>query len=171
LKHGLAILLTLLLLGGCASVPRSTATAQASWNGRLAVVIDSTPKQSHQATFALYGDAKAGELNLLSPFGATVAQARWQQNSAILTQGRDQQVFANLADLSDSLLDAALPIEALFDWLNGKPTVAAGWRADLCQLNQGRLLAQRTHPAPAARLTLIFDADPSRQAPPCEPLN
>jgi len=36
-----------------------------------------------------------------------------------------------------------LPIEALFDWLQGRATDVPGWAADLSTLAQGRLQAVR----------------------------
>jgi outer membrane lipoprotein LolB len=35
--------------------------------------------------------------------------------------------------------------------------VVAGWHADLSQLPEGRLLARRTNPGPAAELRLILE--------------
>jgi outer membrane lipoprotein LolB len=55
------------------------------------------------------------------------------------------------------MLGTSLPIHALFDWLDGIYTTAAGWSADLVRLEQGRLVATRATPAPAAELRLVLD--------------
>ena len=160
-----------LVLFGCATPPRPAGLPTASWQGRLAIVVDSEPRESHQANFDLMGSAKAGELLLLSPLGTTVAQARWTQDAVLLTQGKHSVRYDNLDDLSVELLGAALPIDALFDWLQGRGTRADGWRADLCRLAEGRLVAERQNPRPRARLTLLFEPSPLGVVPPCEPLS
>jgi outer membrane lipoprotein LolB len=166
----LAFAATLVLLG-CATPPRPADVQTASWQGRLSIVVDSVPRESHRANFDLMGTAKVGELLLLSPLGTTVAQARWTQDAVLLTQGSRSVRYDNLDDLSAELLGAALPIDALFDWLQGRGTRAAGWRADLCRLAEGRLVAERQNPQPRARLTLLFEPSPLGVVPPCEPLS
>ena len=166
----LALAATLVLVG-CATPPRPADRQAASWQGRLAIVVYSEPRESHRANFDLMGTAKAGELMLLSPLGTTVAQARWTQDAVLLTQGNRSVRYNDLEDLSAKLLGAELPIDALFDWLQGRGTRAAGWRADLCRLAEGRLVAERQNPQPRARLTLLFEPSPIGVVPPCEPLN
>ena len=166
----LALAATLVLVG-CATPPRPADRQAASWQGRLAIVVYSEPRESHRANFDLMGTAKAGELMLLSPLGTTVAQARWTQDAVLLTQGNSSVRYNDLEDLSAKLLGAELPIDALFAWLQGRGTRAAGWRADLCRLAEGRLVAERQNPQPRARLTLLFEPSPIGVVPPCEPLN
>jgi outer membrane lipoprotein LolB len=125
----LAFAVTLVLLG-CATPPRPAEVQTVSWQGRLAIVVDSEPRESHRANFDLMGTAKAGELSLLSPLGTTVAQARWTQDAVLLTQGNRSVRYDNLEDLSAELLGAALPIDALFDWLQGRGTRLVG--APIC---------------------------------------
>jgi outer membrane lipoprotein LolB len=50
-----------------------------------------------------------------------------------------------------------LPIAALFDWLAGRPAEVPGWQADLSGHAQGRLLAQRSLPAPVAVLRIVLE--------------
>jgi len=50
-----------------------------------------------------------------------------------------------------------IPMPALFDWLRGQNAVIDGWQADLSMLAQGRLTAQRLHPAPAVQLRVVLN--------------
>jgi outer membrane lipoprotein LolB len=52
---------------------------------------------------------------------------------------------------------ASLPVAALFDWLAGVNTPVPGWEADLSQLGEGRLRAQRREPPPLADLRVVLD--------------
>jgi outer membrane lipoprotein LolB len=52
---------------------------------------------------------------------------------------------------------SAIPLAALFDWLRGIDTPVPGWRADLSQLEQGRLAALRLEPPPEADLRVVFE--------------
>jgi hypothetical protein len=42
------------------------------------------------------------------------------------------------------LTGAALPLNALIDWLQSRPTQVDGWSADLSQLHSGKLWVQST---------------------------
>ena len=55
---------------------------------------------------------------------------------------------------------AALPVDALFQWLAGQPAAVPGWRADLSQVASGRLQAVRESPQPTADLRVVFEAVP-----------
>jgi outer membrane lipoprotein LolB len=82
---------------------------------------------------------------------------RWAPGEASLRIGQETQMFDSMESLTDHVTGASLPVRALFDWLGGVNTSGAGWRADLSLLDQGRLVATRTEPAPAAELKLILD--------------
>ncbi|MGE0333490.1 MAG: lipoprotein insertase outer membrane protein LolB [Ramlibacter sp.] len=155
-----ALALVAALLGaGCATPPPSAdrGTAQGPWSGRLALRLDSTPPQSFTAAFELKGRAEAGELALRTPLGNTAAQLTWAPGKATLRSGSDVQDFDSLDALAAHATGTPLPVAALFDWLAGVPTQAAGWSADLTELPTGRLQARRTAPAPAADLRLVLD--------------
>ena len=154
-------------LGGCANLspPADNAPAQPTtfWQGRFVVVIDTEPKQSQRASFELQGSAQRGQLDILSPIGTTIARAQWQPNKASLIKGGQYTDYANLRALSSELGQTDLPVEALFDWLEGRADTApspaladSAWRVDLCQAAQGRLKAWRAQPAPALSLTIVF---------------
>lgn len=150
------------LLAGCAQPPRQVAAApgetQTYWRGRLALRVDSSPEPtSFFANFELSGQAPTGELLLSSPLGTTLAQLRWSPQQALLRNNGQTRAFDTLDALATEATGTAIPIAALFEWLQGRPAVADGWQADLTQLDAGRLLARRSQPAPAAELRLIIE--------------
>lgn len=127
------------------------------WNGRLGLILTSEPPQSFSATFELRGTADEGALTLVNPLGSVLAAMQWGPGEATLHTGQDTRRFESIEMLTRHVTGTALPIRALFDWLGGVNTTAGGWRADLSRLEQGRLIATRTEPAPAAELKLILD--------------
>ncbi|MDV7392105.1 outer membrane lipoprotein LolB [Arthrospira platensis SPKY1] len=143
------------LLGGCASVPSGSGLPH-HWAGRLVLQIQDGPEQRHSGGFELHGSPTEGELNLFNPLGTTVAQARWTPNLAQLQQGQNIQWFDTPSALVHAATGADLPLEALFDWLKGIPTSAAGWQVDLAQYTQGRIRAQRSQPTPAVQLLIVL---------------
>jgi outer membrane lipoprotein LolB len=155
-----ALLLTSLLLSGCAlpqrSLNASSATAQV-WQGRLALRFDDPSLKAFYAGFELTGDAQAGELLLFSPLGTTVASLRWTPQGAYLLSEGITRPFDSIEALALEATGAALPIAALFQWLQGQASEAKGWQADLSQLAQGKLQARRIQPLPAAELRLVLE--------------
>jgi outer membrane lipoprotein LolB len=127
------------------------------WRGRLALRVDSEPPQAFSAGFELSGQATQGELRLYSPLGTVLAELRWTPQTATLTRNGETQQFDSLDALATQASGAALPVATLFQWLAGVQTTADGWRADLSQLDAGRLTAQRTAPAPATELRLLLE--------------
>jgi len=151
----------LLLAAGCASpggAPHAPgAGPRESWSGRLSLQVDSAPPQSFAALFELRGSARAGELVLTSPIGSTLGILRWSPGHATLLNGRDSREFPSMDALSEAATGAAIPIEALFGWLQGNEQAVPGWRANLTQVADGRLQATRDTPPPRAELRVIFD--------------
>ncbi len=152
----------LLLLAGCAQPtlrpPTGSPAAASYWQGRLALRVAAQPEPtSFFANFELQGTAETGELLLSSPIGTTVAQLRWNPQTALLRNNGQTRAFDSLDALAQEATGTALPIAALFEWLQGRAVSAAGWQADLTQLDAGRLLARRLQPAPAADLRLILE--------------
>ncbi|MGC4395192.1 lipoprotein insertase outer membrane protein LolB [Hydrogenophaga sp. T2] len=141
------------LAGGCATPPRPVAGE--TWSGRLALRVDSQPPQAFSALFDLQGSARAGELRLASVLGQTLATVRWSPQGAELQRGTELTRRGSLSELTAEITGAPLPIAVLFDWLDGRGTEAEGWRADLSAQAQGRLVARREQPAPAAELRVV----------------
>jgi outer membrane lipoprotein LolB len=118
--------------------------------------VDSTPPQSFSAGFDLHGSPQAGELQLTSPLGNTLATVLWAPGSAELRQGDQVTRRATLDELTTDLGGTALPVAALFAWLRGQPLDARGWQADLSRQPEGRVTARRTQPQPSAELRIVF---------------
>lgn len=156
--RGLGLGVAVTSLAGCANRPPPTASATAL-AGRMILQIGATPSQPARqwsAGFELRGTARAGELDLTSPLGTVVAQARWQPGMVELSQGAERLRFDSLPDLARQLLGETVPLEALFDWLRGRPEPQAphevtaagflqqGWDIDLTGLAAGTFTAKRS---------------------------
>jgi outer membrane lipoprotein LolB len=180
-------LLALALLSGCAAPSlessahqESSSTASEMLTGRLSVVVagdaadPSNPSaaQSISALFELQGSAQKGSLNLISPLGSVMAQARWSPEQALLITSKGQHRYPDMVDLTRDLLGESLPVEALFDWLRGQPWAPAsstasaapapsgftqlGWRIDISRLAQSIIVAERER-APKVTLRARLD--------------
>ncbi len=155
LVTGAASLLGLTLFG-CTSPTLVVKPAQSYWSGRLALQIEEESAQSFSALFELEGSEYQGELILLSPLGNTLGKLKWSSDGATLQTGQQQQTSHSLDALLTQVTGEAIPIKAIFDWLRGIETNAAGWVADLSALSQGRITAQRSDPKPKAILRIAF---------------
>lgn len=159
-----ALLLATSLLAACVTPPKPATPGQPApvvRTGRLSLQIEASehaPKpQSLIVSFELVGDTQNGSLRVFGPLSTTLANAKWSPGSAILQHvGSPARNFDSLDDLLHALTGAPLPAAALFDWINGRNTQAAGWLADLSQHAQGRIRAQRHQPPPAAKLQLVL---------------
>ena len=127
------------------------------WAGRISLQIQSEPVQAFFAAFELKGQADTGELTLISPLGSILGIMRWAPGEAILMQGGNIQRFASTDALLAQTTGAAVPVSALFDWLDGKNTATPGWLADLSQQSNGRITATRVAPAPQVDLRIVLD--------------
>jgi outer membrane lipoprotein LolB len=155
------LLATALALGlsACQSLPTpSSASVSATrWNGRLALNVQSDPPQQWAAGFELQGQPSLGQLRVLSPVGTVVVVLNWDPASATLRTADREVAFSNLDELTRAAMGQPLPLAALFDWLEGKPTAVEGWTVDLSRHAQGRIVALRHTPAPAAELRVVID--------------
>lgn len=154
-RRWLAALALAAVLAGCATPPRPPVGDETVWTGRLALKVDSQRPQSFAAGFELRGTAQAGELLLTSPLGQTLAQVVWSPQGAELRQGDRVTRRGSLDELTTELTGTAVPVQALFDWLRGASTEAAGWQADLGAFTDGRIQARRSQPLPQAELRII----------------
>ena len=150
-----------LVLAACAVVPPAAPIdAGTTLSGRLAVKVDGTDgaaPRSVSATFELQGSPQAGRLNLSTPLGSVLAQARWQPGSVALVTPQRETQFANLDELTREVLGESLPVAALFDWLRGRPWPGApstataapvgfeqlGWSVDLARFDDAWVVATR----------------------------
>ena len=164
-RRGLvSALLTALVLGGCAVVPQAPQGGE-SLSGRLAVKVDGeggAAPRSVSAGFELQGDPQRGRLNLSTPLGSVLAQARWAPGSVALVTPQGERQFADLDALTGEVLGESLPVAALFDWLRGRPWPGAastvsvppaepgfaqlGWIVSLARFDQAWIVATRQSP-------------------------
>jgi outer membrane lipoprotein LolB len=133
------------------------AASAKQWQGRISVTVQSDPPRNMSAGFSLEGDARQGELNLFSPLGTTLATLQWNPTTTQWVQGSQQRRYDSMAHLTEETTGAALPMDAMFDWLEGKATASPGWLADLSTLQLGSLLAKRVSPEPLVVLRIKLD--------------
>lgn len=156
------------LLAGCSTLT-PTPLAYDTVSGRLSVAVDPTAEQPARrvsAAFDLRGNAEQGELQLTSPLGTVMAQARWRPGEVLLKSTDGERRFADLGTLADEVLGEPLPLGALADWLHGRPWPGApnrplaapavgfeqlGWTVALDRLAEGWVVAHRAAP-PAVTL-------------------
>ena len=156
-------LMAALVMTACASVPQGAApVAGETLSGRLAVRVEAhegAAARSENAAFELLGSAQAGRLNLSTPLGSVLAQARWAPGSVVLATPQGERRFADLDALTQEVLGESVPVAALFDWLRGRPwpgaasvaTVAPaeagfaqlGWSVSLARFDDGLVVARR----------------------------
>ena len=128
------------------------------WSGRISLQVQSEPAQSFSASFELKGKPEQGELSLISPLGSVLGVLRWSPGEAVLDSGNGKvQRFSSVDELMAQATGAAVPVAALFAWLQGEPASASGWSADLSRHQEGRISAKRTQPAPQADLRVVLD--------------
>ena len=174
-RTGVAALCTALLMAACASVPQGAVPAGETLSGRLAVRVeasDGAAPRSENAAFELQGNPQAGRLNLSTPLGSVVAQARWAPGSVVLATPQGERSFANLDELTREVLGESVPVAALFDWLRGRPWPGAastasvapaepgfaqlGWAVSLARFDEGWIVAKRAR-APAVTVRAKLD--------------
>lgn len=150
-----------ILIAGCARPPGTIGIndpKNSLWIGRISLQIQSEPAQSFSASFELKGRAERGELTLISPLGNVLGILRWSPLEATLDSGSQQvQRFSSVDALMAQATGAAVPLSALFAWLQGDNANVSGWSADLSRHSEGRILAKRAQPAPQAELRVILD--------------
>lgn len=147
-------------LAACAQLPRGPSASvgvRDQWSGRLALRVDAEPVQSFFAAFELRGNAQSGQLSLYSPLGSTLAQMQWAPGLAQLNWNGQQRSFDSIGALTQQATGTELPIASLFGWLAGQDSQTEGWSADLRQLGDGKLVAQRNLPKPVVTMRLVLD--------------
>ena len=155
-------LLAALAVAACANLPPSPAPSGDTLTGRLAVRVDASDgaaARSMSAAFELQGDARIGRLNLSTPLGSMVAQARWAPGSVVLATPQGETSYDDLDALTREVLGESLPLAALFDWLRGRPWPGAassatvppaepgfvqlGWVVNLARFDEATVAARR----------------------------
>ena len=154
-------LFAIFLIAGCARPPlteTSLGSKNAFWTGRISLQVQSETAQSFSAGFELKGQPERGELTLISPLGNVLGVLRWSPGEAILDSGKQKiQHFASVDELMAQATGAAVPLSALFAWLQGDNASVSGWSADLSRHSEGRISARRAQPLPQAELRVVLD--------------
>jgi outer membrane lipoprotein LolB len=154
-------LIATILIAGCANPIRNTGIngqKNELWTGRISLQVQSEPAQSFSAGFELKGKPERGELTLISPLGNVLGILRWSPIEAILDSGNQKiQRFSSVDALMEQATGAAVPLSALFAWLQGDNASVNGWSADLSRHSEGRILAKRVQPTPQADLRVVLD--------------
>lgn len=170
-----AWLLAASLLSACASVGQRAPAGAETISGKLSVRVDASVNsaaRSESGNFELKGTPDEGQLNLSSPLGTVLAQARWSGRQAWLTTPQGETAYPDLEALTHEMLGERLPVAALFDWLRGKPWTGAvsqanaptagpgfaqlGWAVDLARFDEGWVVARRNQ-APAVTVRARVD--------------
>ena len=153
--------IAIFLIAGCSGNKRAFGLydqQREEWAGRISLQVASEPVQSFSASFELKGRAESGELRLISPLGNVLGVLSWSPWQALLDRGnQDIQRFASIDELMERATGAAIPLSALFAWLQGNNATASGWMADLTRHGEGRFSARRTLPTPEANLRVVLD--------------
>lgn len=149
-------------LAGCSTAPAFRATPgfeDSAWSGRMGLQVHDpmAQEQSFSASFQLQGSAEQGSLDVFNPLGSQIAKLQWQRGSAWLQQGNQATHSDSLEDLLRQSLGTAIPVQALFSWLQGQPAPAEGWSVDLTRHTEGRITAQRNSPPPQATLRVVLE--------------
>jgi outer membrane lipoprotein LolB len=164
----LAIFIATLLIAGCARNIRATApndlnlSTSHAWAGRISLQVQGTPDgvapQSFSASFELSGQPERGALTLISPLGNVLGVLHWVPGEAVLNTGNGKlQRFPSVESFLAQNTGAAVPMTALFGWLQGDNTPVPGWTADLSRHSEGRIAARRDQPTPQADLRVVLD--------------
>ncbi|HEX6706238.1 MAG TPA: outer membrane lipoprotein LolB [Albitalea sp.] len=155
--------LTAAALAGCATAPPGAVPAASSDTlaGRMTVQVEATPTtqpRSVTATFDLQGTPQQGRLDMSTPLGTVLAQARWAPGRVALVTSQGETRFASLDELTREVLGESVPVAALFDWLRGRPWPGApstssaagepgfqqlGWAVSLARFDEGWISARR----------------------------
>ncbi len=162
----LALAAGVLVLAACTTVTRAPpASPSETLSGRLSIRVEAegaTPARTLTAAFELNGGPRAGRLDLSTPLGSILAQARWEPGEVVLATPRGESRFADLDALTRQALGESVPVAALFDWLQGRPWPGAastpapagagfvqlGWAVDLERFDDAWVTAKRDSPPP-----------------------
>ena len=127
------------------------------WEGRLSVQVAGDPPQRISADFFLEGTARRASLTLNSPLGTRMARMQWDATSATLELGDQKRSFESVDAMTTHTLGSALPMQAFFAWLHGRPESAPGWEIQNLDRLQGRIRARSVDRTPAVQIDLVLE--------------
>lgn len=162
-----------LLMAGCQSWTAPPLELPLTRSGRLAIQVEGDSARSFSASFDLYGNPDLGALSLTSPLGSVIGRAEWNPRGARLVTPEGRRHYRSVDELSDDLLGEQVPLLALFDWMEGRPSSISlgpvvaladgsgfrqsGWDVDNRRASDGRISARRHQPEPPVTLRLVLD--------------
>ena len=168
-----ALAVALSWLGGCAhlrATPASSASTCAGTvlGGRIAVTGEGL--QGMYGGFKLVLTASSGRFDVLSPLGQMLAQARWDDGGASLSDGRSVRDFPSFEAMTKAALGVGLPRAALQDWVRGVPAASLpstplpdggfdqlGWRVRPQRVDGALHILRAVRDDGAARVDMVFD--------------
>ncbi len=183
-----ALTLQVAALLGCTTpaslLPSSPQAGGVSLSGRISVRVEpgasgmATSAQSVTAQFELEGRPDDGLLNLSTPLGTRMAQARWLGERAELVGPDGRRQSGHLDILTREALGQSLPVGAMMSWLQGSPADGAasaplappdhgftqmGWIINLNRWADRLIIATREDPdriEVRVKLDAPFDSSP-----------
>ena len=160
-RHLFAVCLVLVaaLLTACSTPAKRQeyVTPNDVWEGRLSVQVAGEPPQRISADFFLEGTARRASLTLNSPLGTRMARMQWDATSATLELGDQKRSFESVDAMTTHTLGSALPMQAFFAWLHGRPESAPGWEIQTLDRLQGRIRARSVDRTPAVQIDLVLE--------------
>ena len=160
-RHLFAVCLVLVaaLLTACSTPAKRQeyVTPNDVWEGRLSVQVAGDPPQRISADFFLEGTARRASLTLNSPLGTRMARMQWDATSATLELGDQKRSFESVDAMTTHTLGSALPMQAFFAWLHGRPESAPGWEIQNLDRLQGRIRARSVDRTPAVQIDLVLE--------------
>jgi outer membrane lipoprotein LolB len=171
------------VLQACASLPADPALFDAlplRHAGRMALRVEGDEQRSMSAAFELRGDEGQGFLALSTPLGTQLARVSWQGEAVWAQSSEGSRRYRSLSALAQDVFGEALPLQAWFDWLDGRPWPGApaqavtgtatgmatdgdfeqlGWHVQLDRRTEGLVVARRPVPAPLITLRVKLDLD------------
>ena len=82
---------------------------------------------------------------------------QWDATSATLESGEQKRSFESVDAMTTHALGSALPIQAIFAWLHGRPETVPGWELQTLDMLQGRIRARSVDRTPAVQLDLVLE--------------
>ena len=154
-----SLVLACLLLTACSTQPKKQqyVTPNDVWEGRLSIQVAGDAPQRISADFFLEGTARRASLTLNSPLGIRMARMQWDDTSATLEVGDQKRNFESVDAMTKSSLGSALPMQAFFAWLRGRPEAAPGWEIQTLDMVQGRIRVRSVDRTPAVQIDLVLE--------------
>jgi outer membrane lipoprotein LolB len=132
--QGILLALAISLAAGCASTPPAPPTGTATnaialplelagrFSSTYIAQLPETKRETASGRFELFKDASRLTVDLISPFGQTIARAEHRVGQPATLQTADKRVFtgATLDEVFERAIGIRVPAEKLPDWLSNR---------------------------------------------------